>query len=58
MAKSKWKPIQQMDYNNNVINEFLSIDEASKKCNINRCGISDVCNGRQKTSGGFKWRFK
>jgi group I intron endonuclease len=57
IAQSKYKPVLQFN-GDRFVDEFLSIDDASKKCGINRCGISDVCNGRQKTSGGFFWKFK
>jgi hypothetical protein len=40
------------------IKEFNSIEEASKITNINQSGISNVCNGKQKTSGKFIWLFK
>jgi group I intron endonuclease len=57
IAKSKYKKVYRFDLNMVFIDEYLSIDDASKKCDINRCCISDVCNGRQKTAGGFKWSF-
>jgi group I intron endonuclease len=57
IAKSKFKKVYKFDLNMTIIEEYESIDDASKKCNINRCCISDVCNGRQKTAGGYKWSF-
>jgi group I intron endonuclease len=57
IAKSKFKKVYKFDVNMVIIDEYDSIDDASKKCNINRCCISDVCNGRQKTAGGYKWSF-
>lgn len=57
LALSKFKKVYQFDKNKNFISEYISIDEASKLCNINRCCISDVCNGRQKTAGGYFWSF-
>lgn len=57
IANSKLKKVYQFDKNQNFISEFKSIDEASKLCGINRCCISDVCYGRQKTAGGFTWSF-
>lgn len=57
IAKAKFKKVYKFDLNMLFIEEYESIDDASKKCEINRCCISDVCNGRQKTAGGFKWAF-
>lgn len=57
IAKSKFKKVYMFDSDNNLLNEFKSIGDASEKCGINRCCISDVCNGRQKTAGGYRWSF-
>ena len=43
---------------NEVIQEFNSIAEASKKLNIAKSTICKVCNGKGKTAGGFKWKYK
>ncbi len=50
------KPIFQIDKNGNVINEYKSITEAMLITNIKHIGC--VCNGKRKTAGGFKWKFK
>jgi len=55
--KSKFKKVYKFDLNMVFIEEYESIGIASKKNNINRCCISDVCNGNQKTAGGYKWSF-
>jgi len=53
------KRVIQMDKKLKVINKFDSIREAEKSTGINFSCISEVCNkGRQKTAGGFKWKFK
>lgn len=41
-----------------IIAEFDSIMDASIKLNINNSCILDCCKGRQKTSGGFIFRYK
>ena len=51
----KSRPIQQLDRNDNVIQEFKSISEAKKITGIN--GISDVVRGATKTAGNFKWKY-
>ena len=51
--------IEQIDRNSNkVINRFKSYNEASKITNINVKYIERVCDGKQKTTGGFKWNIK
>lgn len=52
------KPVLQYDINGNFIAEHPSVLEASKKCEIWRGGISTVLNGKQKTAGGFIWKYK
>lgn len=55
---TKRKPIIQLDKDDNFINEWSSITEASKQLNIKCSGISCVLNGKYKTSGEFKFKFK
>lgn len=52
------KPIIQYDLNSNFIKEWSSIREASKNLNLNESSISQHLGGKQKTSGGFIWKFK
>lgn len=42
----------------NLLNEYNSIYEASTKLLINYSCIRDTCIGKQKTSGGFIFRYK
>jgi group I intron endonuclease len=58
IAKSKFKEVEKLTVYGEYIESYSSIDEASKKNNVNRCCISDACWGKQKTAGGYKWRFK
>jgi hypothetical protein len=51
----KSKPIQQLDKNNNVIQEYKSMTEAKNKTNIK--GIKNVVTGLAKTAGGYKWKY-
>ena len=41
-----------------VIQEFSSISEASKITNIASSTICNVCKGKGKTAGGYKWKYK
>lgn len=53
------KKIVQMDKDNNIIATYNSITEAANaigKPSI-RSAISKVCQGKQATSGGYKWAY-
>ena len=49
------KIIQQIDMNNNIINEYSTLSAAGKSNQITISNISECCNGKRKTAGGFKW---
>ena len=51
-----FKPVIQMDIEGNFIKEWPSVNEAKKYTNAK--SIWEVTTGKQKTSGGFKWKFK
>lgn len=53
-----YKPVIQYDLNLNYVNEFDSIIDAHLRTNTNKSGISECCNGKQKTAGGYIWKFK
>ena len=52
------KPILQFDLKGNFIAEFEGLSDAERKLSINQGNISSALNGRIKTAGGFKWKFK
>jgi len=49
------KPVLQYDLEGNLVGEWVSPEEVKKKLNIS---VSNCCIGRQKTCGGFIWRYK
>lgn len=49
------KPIIQYDLEGNLIKEWPSIIEAKKYI---KADISAFLSGKQKTAGGFKWKYK
>lgn len=52
------KPVQQINKDTGeIIAEFESAREASKKTNSNYKNISQVCNGEKKTHNGYIWKF-
>lgn len=56
VAQSKMKPVCQYDMDDNFVAEYNSVKEAVNETGIKK--ISAVCNGKRKTAGGFKFRFK
>ena len=55
---SQEKPIYQVDENRNIIKKYKSIAIASKELNLNPSAISSVCNGRYKTTKGYRFIYK
>lgn len=51
------KSIYQYDKSNNLINIFESLSEASRNTGINLTCICECCKGRQKTAGGYIWKY-
>lgn len=52
------KSVAQIDKNtNNIIQIWNSVKDAADTLKIDASCIRAVCNGRQKTSKGFKWRY-
>lgn len=52
------KPVIQYDKQMNFVAEYYGITEASRQTGILISGISFCLHGRNKTSGGYIWRFK
>lgn len=51
------KPIDMLSKNGEYIKSFKSAREAELEMNISHSHISQCCNGRRESSGGYKWRF-
>lgn len=51
------KKVQQLDDEDNVINTFSSLHEASRITGIYLANISSVCNGKKRHAGCYKWKF-
>ena len=52
------KQVIQYDLQGNEIEVYHCIAEAVKETNINKTSIGKCCNNRQKTAGGYIWKFK
>lgn len=58
---SRNKQVLQFDKEGNFITEYDSITNACNALNGNeslRKNISEVCKGKKKTAGGYKWKYK
>lgn len=59
MAKSKSKPIQQLDLKTGlIIATYPSIKGAGSSTGINRSRISMVAKGKCNSAGGYGWRYQ
>ena len=47
----------QCDKNGNELKIWKSAREAAKALNLYPGNISRCCHGKQKTTGGYKWKF-
>ena len=57
-AKQKlFVKVQKFTLDNTFIEEYNSIDEAGNSSNISPCNISNTLKGKQKTAGGFIWKY-
>ena len=52
------RKVIQYDLNNNIINEFSSITEATNFLNKTSHSIHNCLAGRTKTAFGYKWKYK
>lgn len=52
-----YRKVLQLNLDGEIIKYWKGVTVASRELNINRCTITDVCNGRKKTAGGFKWKY-
>lgn len=49
--------VVQLSLEGEELNVFPSAYEASKQTGCNHRHISEVCQGKRKTTGGFKWKY-
>jgi len=52
------KAVEQLCKDGSIANTYHSTREASRQTGVDGGDISRVCSGKQKTAGGFRWRFK
>ncbi|WP_159950913.1 NUMOD1 domain-containing DNA-binding protein [Polaribacter septentrionalilitoris] len=51
------KGVQQYSLDGKLIDEFISVSEASKKTSCNKSGIAKVCRGERKLCGNYIWKY-
>jgi hypothetical protein len=56
-GKKNGKSVIKLDKNDNILQIYDTIKDASIKNNITSTNITNVCKQRQKTAGGFKWKY-
>lgn len=56
--KEHKKCVVKYTKNLEYITEYNSLTEASEDTKIKMSCISDCCRGKQKTAGGFIWKYK
>lgn len=52
------RPVIQYDKNMILISEYESIKKASESTNTDRGDINRVCKEKQKSAGGYIWKYK
>lgn len=56
--KAQEVPVLQLDINNNIIAEHVSLHEAGRITGIAYQNISKVVRGLRPKAGGYKWKYK
>lgn len=51
------RPVQQFSAEDEFIQEYFSIQEASRQLAIPHGNIVKACTGERNAAGGFKWRY-
>ena len=51
-------PVLQYRKDNQFIKEWESASDAGTELRINNSCITQCCKGRQKSAGGYKWKYK
>ena len=56
-ADSRFRSVSQFDKRGKYICSYKSIKEAGASTGISKTGIVGVCRGKNKTAGGYIWRY-
>jgi group I intron endonuclease len=55
--KGRKQRVAKLDEYGNILEEFVSIEDAASKTSANAQIISAVCRGTKKHAGGFRWKY-
>lgn len=55
VADKRFKSVSQRSLDGQLLKEYKSIAEASRKTGINKSSIAKAVRGERKTAGGFCW---
>ena len=56
-GSSGCRPVRQISLTGQIIGEFPSMAEASRKLGILPSNICSVCRGIMKSAGGYRWKY-
>ena len=51
------KPVAMLDINGNIVKMFANSLIVFQQYGIARGSICRCCNGKQKTAGGYRWKY-
>ena len=51
------RPVLQLTLDSNLVKEYPSIMQAYRETGLNNSSICKCCNGKQKTAGGYIWKY-
>ena len=52
------RAVVQLDLDGNELTEFISLHQVTEVTGIAWQNVYKVCNGKRKTAGGFRWKYK
>lgn len=58
MTLTKGKSVSQYTLDGVFVADYATIEQARKAVNITRGGIKNTCDGKQKSAGGYMWRYR
>lgn len=57
LLNKRGKKIIQYDKSGNMIKIYPSLMQVVRELNLNRSHLSQACNGKRKTCGGYYWKY-
>ena len=57
IASQLSRPVIQMSLGGEILETFASSREVERKLNFSASHINECCNGKRKTSNGYKWEY-